>query len=911
MKKKSQKPFKNSNQNSVASNSSDAESTKNLTPHSDIKDYKADIFTKGTENKFKETNYQSNLNNFGSEARSIYSKSKSRNQESYNTDKKDNFSENCQSASSFQGALKKHKAFKKVQDYDAVKGFEYPEQYVEKPYEVKSEGCQKSENKYNSFDNGYKFEDSKTSTKDNYNKLDRKDNYSVNFERNKPKKQKYIRQFKTEKEKHNQTFENTDNNQNSFDNGYDDDYISTEHLEEKEILNGDEELDVYNPKETGQINQKKKYFNLRKNNSKTNAEFKTKNAEDNLVKTPEERSFDKPISNDDVSFKPKFYSKKIKEHRYRKKSFEEVKKLNFKENKNSNYSRITYNKNSYTRDKPKKDEEKDEVLKTDKKADTKSNDKKSKNKLFQKKTNNSFQNEQKRISKLQKEKEKLQKELKNTSNKNTSKGAIFVTGAVNTYVESGKDDNAGVGAAYKVTDTVDRFVRKRYNKVNRKTAKRQKKLSKVNSKIEKAEKKAYFKANMEELKKSESYQNSSKIKQFFKRREYKKRIAKNYRDKMGAGIKNRAKNVFNEAKKSISEFAAKNKKTLVLIIIFILLMFIIFQGVSIFTTMITGMLNTTISTTYLSDETVLSDCNNEFTIQEQCIRDEMDSVEENHPGYDEYIVKGKEKIGHDTHQLLAYLTAKYGSIKDVSDIESELKSLIDKMYEINYKEEIEIRYKTVYYTYTDSDGNTQTGSYEEPYEYKKLIVTLDKTELDDIVREEFKDYPNNLSHYETLVASKGNMELVFGNGSGNLSEIVNNPDFGNPGIEFDDASVRAIVAEAEKHLGKRYVFGANGPNNFDCSSFVCWTYTQSGIKNMPRTTAWGIYKNYCNPVSPSDAKAGDIIFFKNTYNSGDPISHVGIYVGGGYMIHAGDPIKYARIDTKYWKDHFYSFGRPK
>lgn len=883
MKKKTQKPFKNSNQNSEPLNISNSLSRlKNGNNFGN--DTQSNIFNENRSESFhktKENNYQSNLNNFGSGTRSIYSKSKSRNkenysQESYNTDKKDNFSENCQSASSFQGALKKHKSFKKAQNYDAVKGSEYPGQDIKKPCEVKN------------------------------------DNFSVdNFARNKPKKQKYKWRFKTEEEKRNQTFENTDNNQNGFDNGYDDDYISTEHLEEKEILNGNEELDVYNPKETGQINQKKKYFNLRKNNSKTNAEFKTKNAEDNLVKTPAERSFDKPISNDDVSPKPKFYSKKIKEHRYRKKSFEEVKKLNFKENKNSNYSRMNYNKNSYTRDKPKKDEIKDKVLKLDKKADTKPNDKKSKNKLFQKKTNNSFQNEQKRISKLQKEKDKLQKDLKNKNNSNPPKSAVLVTGAVNTYVESGKDDNAGVGAAYKVTDTVDRFVRKRYNKVNRKTAKRQKKLSKVNSKIEKAEKKAYFKANMEELKKSESYQNSSKIKQFFKRREYKKRISKNYRDKMGAGIKNRAKNVFNEAKKSISEISAKNKKTLVLIILSILLMFTIFQGVSIFTTMITGMLNTTISTTYLSDETVLSDCNNEFTIQEQGIRDEMDSVEEKYPGYDEYIVKGKQKIGHDTHQLLAYLTAKYGSIKDVSDIESELKSLIDKMYEINYKEEIEIRYKTVYYTYTDSDGNTQTGSYEEPYEYKKLIVTLDKTELDDIVREEFKDYPNNLSHYETLVASKGNMELVFGNGSGNLSEIVNNPDFGNPGIEFDDASVRAIVAEAEKHLGKRYVFGANGPNNFDCSSFVCWTYTQSGIKNMPRTTAWGIYKNYCNPVSPSDAKAGDIIFFKNTYNSGDPISHVGIYVGGGYMIHAGDPIKYARIDTKYWKDHFYSFARPK
>ena len=139
-------------------------------------------------------------------------------------------------------------------------------------------------------------------------------------------------------------------------------------------------------------------------------------------------------------------------------------------------------------------------------------------------------------------------------------------------------------------------------------------------------------------------------------------------------------------------------------------------------------------------------------------------------------------------------------------------------------------------------------------------------------------YPDNLSHYEILLASKGNMELLFGNGSSDFSEIINNPDFSNPGLEFNEESVKRIVHEAEKHIGKRYVFGANGPSNFDCSSFVCWTYTHSGIKNMPRTTAWGIYKNYCNPVSPSEAKAGDIIFFKGTYNSGSPISHVGIYI---------------------------------
>ena len=107
------------------------------------------------------------------------------------------------------------------------------------------------------------------------------------------------------------------------------------------------------------------------------------------------------------------------------------------------------------------------------------------------------------------------------------------------------------------------------------------------------------------------------------------------------------------------------------------------------------------------------------------------------------------------------------------------------------------------------------------------------------------------------------------------------------------------------------MFGASGPSNFDCSGFVCWSYTKSGVKRMPRTTAWQIYKNYCNPISPSEAKPGDIIFFKGTYNSGTPISHVGIYAGNGMMLHAGDPIQYTSINSRYWKNHFYSFGRPK
>lgn len=130
-----------------------------------------------------------------------------------------------------------------------------------------------------------------------------------------------------------------------------------------------------------------------------------------------------------------------------------------------------------------------------------------------------------------------------------------------------------------------------------------------------------------------------------------------------------------------------------------------------------------------------------------------------------------------------------------------------------------------------------------------------------------------------------------------------------PPDAYDDASVQALMEEAAKYLGFPYVWGGSSPStSFDCSGFVCWVFTNSGVHNLPRTTAQGIY-DQCTPVSASDAKAGDIIFFTGTYNSAGAVSHVGIYCGNGTMIHCGDPISYASINSSYWQSHFYSFGR--
>ena len=497
--------------------------------------------------------------------------------------------------------------------------------------------------------------------------------------------------------------------------------------------------------------------------------------------------------------------------------------------------------------------------------------------------------------------------------KKSAKGSVLSglakgSEAVRDYLSHGSDENQGVETGEKIADGNSKLLHGIKNYADKKKAKKSYNLSKKDYKIRKRKSKLEFREAKEELKKTKEYKQANAFKKFQKKKQMKSAIGKRNKSR----LRDRIKESLIGTLKSSKEMLIRKAKGLMMIVIGLIILgtFIIqFAGTS-----MTGMINSTsgvLTTTYLSDQNVLSEINQQFSGLEEGLQDEISSVEENYPGYDEYLIEKEGEIGHNTHELLSYITSRCGEIKDSKEVQSIIHDIFTKMYDLSYREEIEIRYRTVTETYTDEDGNEHTESHEEAHEYKKLIVTLKKREMDSIVREIFAEYPDNVLHYEALLASKGNMETVFGSGNGNLSEIVDNPDFSNPGIAFDDVTVKALFNEAEKHIGKRYVFGANGPNNFDCSSFVCWSFTHSGVKNMPRTTAWGIYKTYCNPVSPSEAKAGDIIFFKNTYDSGSPISHVGIYAGNGMMIHAGDPIRFVSINTPYWREHFYGFGRVK
>ena len=188
----------------------------------------------------------------------------------------------------------------------------------------------------------------------------------------------------------------------------------------------------------------------------------------------------------------------------------------------------------------------------------------------------------------------------------------------------------------------------------------------------------------------------------------------------------------------------------------------------------------------------------------------------------------------------------------------------------------------------------------------KRVLTLEKVAIREVVLEvtfisSVCITGSIITRYFTLKQENRPYGETPGGTGGGTSNVI-------PPESYDDATVQTLMREANRYLGMPYTFGGTAPASFDCSGFVCWVFSNSGVHNLPRTTAQGIY-DQCTPVSAADAKAGDIIFFTGTYNAGRPVTHVGIYCGNGTMVHCGDPIQYTSINTSYWQSHFYGFGR--
>ena len=358
-----------------------------------------------------------------------------------------------------------------------------------------------------------------------------------------------------------------------------------------------------------------------------------------------------------------------------------------------------------------------------------------------------------------------------------------------------------------------------------------------------------------------------------------------------------------EATKKTTDFIARHWKGILTVGVFLLLIVMIFTGLSSCAAIIQGGVSSVLGTSYTAEDEAIREVEADYKELESGLREEIADIETDYPDYDEYQYH-LDEIGHDPFALASYLTAKlYDYTRE--EAQAEIQALFEKQYALALREEIQTRYRTE--TTTDPETG-ETTTEEIPYDYYILHVTLTNKNIETLAGELLT--PEQKEMFDIYMETKGNKPDVFGEdyaaGTPGGGEYT---DYEIPPEALSDERFAAMIAEAEKYLGYPYVWGGSSPStSFDCSGFVCWVINHSGVGSVGRTTAQGIF-NYTTPIAPSEAKPGDIIFFTGTYDSGSAVSHVGIYAGNGMMIHCGNPISYASVNTPYWQSHFYSYGR--
>lgn len=316
--------------------------------------------------------------------------------------------------------------------------------------------------------------------------------------------------------------------------------------------------------------------------------------------------------------------------------------------------------------------------------------------------------------------------------------------------------------------------------------------------------------------------------------------------------------------------------------------------------------NLVVGTSYTADDADIIGAEEDYKELEAELQAKIDNIEDEYDGYDEYRIHS-DQIGHDPYELASYLTIVFQSYKR-NQVQDTLQELFDSQYELIIEEIVEIRTREVEHSSTDPEtGEEDTWTETEEYEYYILDVTLRNNGLGKVITEAGLT-EDEMSRYAVLMQTYGNRKEVFGDNPYAVAvEDVLHYDI--PGEALTDEKFRRMIAEGEKYLGYPYVWGGSSPStSFDCSGFVSWVVNHSGNGwSVGRQTAEGLRQS-CSIIPRSEAKPGDLIFFKGTYNTSGA-SHVGIYVGDGMMLHCGKPIQYASCETSYWQSHFYCFGR--
>ena len=482
--------------------------------------------------------------------------------------------------------------------------------------------------------------------------------------------------------------------------------------------------------------------------------------------------------------------------------------------------------------------------------------------------------------------------------------ANFVLSQVHREVRQSEDDNVGVEAAHKVEQAVEsggRLVQ---------SAHRTHQLKPYRAAI-RAEKKLE-RANLDALQKKAEIDSptSNPVSKWQQKQAIKKQYAAAKHNQAAQTTAKAAENTAKAAKKAAEKaekagkYVWEHRRGFTIAAAILLMLAFLLNGLSSCSVMMDGVGSGIAASTYPSQDADMLGAEAQYCEMEAELQRYLDTYESTHD-YDEYHFD-LDTIEHDPYVLISMITALHQGEWTLDEVQGTLQMLFDRQYILTEDVVVETRYRTETDTWTDADGNTHTDTYQVPYDYYICTVTLENFNLSHvpvyIMSEE------QLGMYATYMSTLGNRPDLFPS-SGYIGKYVEGSytDYDIPPEALDDEVFAAIIKEAEKYLGYPYVWGGSSPStSFDCSGFVSWVINHSGW-DVGRLGAQGLC-NICTPVPSANVKPGDLVFFTGTYDT-PGVSHVGIYVGNNMMIHCGDPISYANLNSSYWQSHFYRYGR--
>ena len=482
--------------------------------------------------------------------------------------------------------------------------------------------------------------------------------------------------------------------------------------------------------------------------------------------------------------------------------------------------------------------------------------------------------------------------------------ANLILSQVHREVRQSEDDNVGVEAAHKVEQAVEsggRLVQ---------SAHRAHQLKPYRAAI-RAEKKLE-RANLDALQKKTEIDSptSNPVSKWQQKQAIKKQYAAAKHNQAAQTTAKAAENTAKAAKKAAEKaekagkYVWEHRRGFAIAAAILLMLAFLLNGLSSCSVIMDGVGSGIAASTYPSQDADMLSAEAQYCAMEAELQHYLDTYESTHD-YDEYHFD-LDTIEHDPYVLISMITALHQGEWTLDEVQGTLQMLFDRQYILTEDVVVETRYRTETDTWTDADGNTHTDTYQVPYDYYICTVTLENFNLSHvpvyIMSEE------QLGMYATYMATLGNRPDLFP-GSGYIGKYVEGSytDYDIPPETLDDEVFAAIIKEAEKYLGYPYVWGGSSPStSFDCSGFVSWVINHSGW-DVGRLGAQGLC-NICTPVSSANVKPGDLVFFTGTYDT-PGVSHVGIYVGNNIMIHCGDPISYANLNSSYWQSHLYRYGR--